>query len=340
MLSMATVWFCILVLCAGMYAVFDGFDFGAGMLHRIVAKNAAERRTVLAAIGPYWDGNEVWLLALGGVLFCAFPSVLGAALSGLYLAVFHILWALLLRGISIEFRSHVDEPLWQAFWDSIFQLSSLALAVLFGAALGTLIRGFAIDADGVLDISLFDGAKFVDENGILDGFTILVGVFVTATLASHGALFLAWKTVGDVEMRSRRVARISFVLRVLLWGLAAGCTFFVRPDLLRKPHGFMWLCFAAAAVSLGASIFANLKQRPREAFILSGVNIFALLAMVGAASFPELLHARSGASYLVQDSATPSGALATGLKWWIPSVLLVGAYFTMVFRFNRGKTRV
>lgn len=337
---MAIVWYCILVLCAGMYAVLDGFDFGAGMLHRIVAKTAKERRMVLASIGPYWDGNEVWLLALGGVLFCAFPSVLGAALSGLYLAVFHILWALLLRGISIEFRSHVEEPLWQAFWDSVFQLASLALAILFGAALGTLVRGFSIDSDGVLDLSLFGGVKFVDASGILDGFTVLVAVFVTVSLASHGALFLSWKTEGEVEARSLRFARISFLLRALLWGLSAGCTFYVRPDLLSRTRPLMWIFLAVAALSFGASVFSHLRGRSRLAFIFSGANIFSLVSLVGAASFPELLHARSGTSYVVDAAASPDSALSVGLRWWVPAALLVAAYFTMVFRFNRGKVRV
>lgn len=336
---MAIVWYCILVLCAGMYAVLDGFDFGAGMLHRIVAKTAKERRMVLASIGPYWDGNEVWLLALGGVLFCAFPSVLGAALSGLYLAVFHILWALLLRGISIEFRSHVEEPLWQAFWDSIFQLSSLALAVLFGAALGTLVRGFSIDSDGVLDLSLFGGVKFVDASGILDGFTVLVAVFVTVSLASHGALFLSWKADGEVEARSRRVVIGAFVARGILWGVTAGCTFFVRPDLVSRSRPWMWIAFAVAALSFAASIWGHARKQARTSFVFSGVNLFSLVAMVGAASFPELLHARTGTSYFVDAAATPDSALSVGLRWWVPAALLVASYFTMVFRFNRGKVR-
>ena len=337
---MANIWFCILVVCAGMYAVLDGFDFGAGMLHRIVAKTDAERRTVLAAIGPYWDGNEVWLIALGGILFCAFPSVLGAALSGLYLAVFHILWALLLRGIAIEFRSHIEEPLWRAFWDTVFQLSSLALAVLFGAALGNLMRGFAIDKDGVLDISLFDGLKLVDENGILDGYAVLIGIFVTVALASHGALFLLWKTEGEVQARCLKLANGLFGARFVFWAISAGCTFLVRRDIFGGSHALMWIFFAVSIAMLGGSIAMHAKGKTRSAFILSGANIFALVAMCAAASFPELLHARTGASYLVQPSATPDSALVTGLKWWLPAVVLVATYFTLVFRFHRGKTKV
>lgn len=337
---MADLWYALVALLLTAYVVLDGFDLGAGALHRVVATTDEERRAVLGAIGPYWDGNEVFLLAAGGTLFAAFSRALAVALSGLYLAVFLLLWSLVLRGISIEFRSHIEEPLWRAFWDTVFQLSSLALAVLFGAALGNLIRGFAIDADGVLDISLFDGVKVLDENGILDGYTVLVGLFVTIALASHGALFLLWKTEGEVEARARRLAKVLFGGRIVLWLLAAGCTFLARRDLLGGSHALMWVWFVLAVAMLAGSMLMHARGATRAAFILSGANIFALVAMCAAASFPELLHARTGTSYLVQSSATPDTALATGLKWWLPAVLLVAGYFTLVFRFNRGKTKV
>lgn len=336
---MSAVWFCILALAACLYAVLDGFDFGAGMLHRFVAKTDSERRTVFAAIGPYWDGNEVWLIAMGGILFCAFPGVLGAALSGLYLAVFHILWALVLRGISIEFRSHVVEPLWRAFWDTVFQLSSLVLAVLFGAALGNLVRGFAIDEEGCLDLSLFDGVKLVDERGILDGYTVTIALFVTTTLASHGSLFLLWKTDGVVAERARSLAKKFFAGRIVLWLASAAFSVRVRPDFLRGSHPFMWAFFALSVVSLGLCMSRHAKGQDRMAFVLSAANVFSLVAMVGAASFPELLHARSGVSYVAQTAASPDTSLRTALSWWIPAALLVLGYFTIVFRFHRGKAR-
>src|SRR5215831_19237004 len=123
------------------YVVMDGFDFGAGVLHLDVAKTDRERRQVLAAIGPFWDGNEVWLLATGGVLFLAFPKVLASGLSGFYFAIFLVLWTLILRGIAIEFRSHAEHPLWRTAWDVVFCIASLVMPVLLGAALGNLLRG-------------------------------------------------------------------------------------------------------------------------------------------------------------------------------------------------------
>ena len=138
---MEAVWFAIVSAMLAVYAVLDGFDFGVGILHRLVARTDEERRTVLAAIGPIWDGNEVWLIAAGGVLFVAFPRVYATAFSGFYLALMIVLWLLILRGVAIEFRSHQDNPLWREFWDTIFSVASALLAVVFGATLGNLVRG-------------------------------------------------------------------------------------------------------------------------------------------------------------------------------------------------------
>src|SRR5712691_9047044 len=133
---MVELWFGIASVMLAAYVVLDGFDFGAGALHLFVAKTDPERRQVLAAIGPFWDGNEVWLLAGGGVLFLAFPKVLASGLSGFYLAIMFVLWALILRGIAIEFRSHIDDGMWRAFWDGTFAFASTLTPVLLGVALG------------------------------------------------------------------------------------------------------------------------------------------------------------------------------------------------------------
>src|SRR5207249_7988598 len=133
-------WFAIVAGMLAVYTVLDGFDFGVGILHRLVARTDVERRTVLAAIGPVWDGNEVWLVAAGGVLFLAFPRVYAAAFRGFYLALMIVLWLLILRGVAIESRSHLENPLWREFWDTTFALASALLAVVLGTSLGNLIR--------------------------------------------------------------------------------------------------------------------------------------------------------------------------------------------------------
>ena len=194
------------VLLTG-YVVLDGFDFGAGALHLFVARTDAERRQVLAAIGPFWDGNEVWLLAAGGALFVGFPRILASGISGFYFAIFLVLWCLILRGISIELRSHVKDTVWRKTWDMGFGVASVLLPVFFGAALGNLIRGVPLNKEGWFELALFTDFTATPPVGILDWYTVLVGVFALAALVAHGGTYLSWKTDGAVQERSRRAAR-------------------------------------------------------------------------------------------------------------------------------------
>src|SRR6266704_689570 len=145
---MGTLWFCLVALMIAIYVLLDGFDLGAGAIHLFVAKTDEERRQVLASIGPVWDGNEVWLLAAGGTLYFAFPGLYASAFSGFYLPLMIVLWLLILRGISIEVRNHIDSPVWKPFWDVIFAGASALLAIDFGAALGNIVRGAPLDAAG------------------------------------------------------------------------------------------------------------------------------------------------------------------------------------------------
>src|SRR5580692_7408614 len=193
---MEAVWFAIVSGMLAVYAVLDGFDFGVGILHRLVARTDEERRTVLAAIGPIWDGNEVWLIAAGGALFVAFPRVYATAFSGFYMALMVVLWLLILRGVAIEFRSHQDHPLWRELWDTVFLAASALLAVAFGTTLGNLVRGVPLRREGLHGMPLFTDFRPGREPGILDWYTGLVGLFTLAALAGHGALYLAWRTDG------------------------------------------------------------------------------------------------------------------------------------------------
>jgi cytochrome d ubiquinol oxidase subunit II len=204
---MPETWYAIAVFMLTAYVVLDGFDFGAGALHPFVARSDAERRQVLAAIGPVWDGNEVWLLAAGGALFVGFPRVLASGVSGFYFAIFLVLWSLILRGVSIEFRSHVQDPVWRSSWDFFFWLPSTLLPVFFGAALGNLMRGVPLDADGWFELALFTDFSAREPVGILDWYTLLVGIFALTALLAHGAVFLSWKTDGPVQARSRALGR-------------------------------------------------------------------------------------------------------------------------------------
>src|ERR1700736_2713502 len=191
---MGTIWFCLVALMLTVYVLLDGFDLGAGAIHLLVAKTDEERVQVLASIGPVWDGNEVWLIAAGGTLYFAFPALYAASFSGFYLPLMIVLWLLIVRGISIEFRSHVGGPIWSAFWDRSFSVASTLLAIFYGAALGNVIRGVPFDRAGRFFEPLWTNFMPAGQTGILDWYTTLVGVAALAALALHGAAWLARKT--------------------------------------------------------------------------------------------------------------------------------------------------
>src|SRR5499425_1412528 len=203
---MGTVWFWLVALMITVYVLLDGFDLGAGAIHLLVARTDAERREVLASIGPVWDGNEVWLLAAGGTLYFAFPPLYASAFSGFYLPLMIVLWLLILRGISIEFRNHVRSLVWDPVWDFLFCASSLLLAVFYGAALGNVVRGVPLDASGYFFEPLWTHFRMGAETGILDWYTILVGVLAFAALVMHGSLWVQLKTSGAVSDRSAAMA--------------------------------------------------------------------------------------------------------------------------------------
>src|SRR5215471_18556410 len=169
-----TVWFCLVAIMIAGYVVLDGFDLGAGIVHLFVARGDAERRQVLRSIGPVWDGNEVWLLAGGGTLFFAFPALYAASFSGFYLPLMVVLWLLILRGISIEFRNHITSPVWHPLWDTVFCFASALLAMFFGAALGNVVRGVPLDASGYFFLPLWTDFSVGQSVGVLDWYTVLI----------------------------------------------------------------------------------------------------------------------------------------------------------------------
>jgi len=203
---METIWFWLVACMLAAYVIFDGFDFGAGIVHFFVARTNDERSAVLSTVGPVWDGNEVWLLAAGGTLYFAFPTLYASSFSGFYLPLMMVLWLLILRGVSIEFRNHVQSPVWHPLWDAGFSIASALLAIFFGAALGNVVRGVPLDAQGEFFLPLWTDWTPGKSPGILDWYTVLSGVAALAALALHGSLWVALKTKGEIESRARRAA--------------------------------------------------------------------------------------------------------------------------------------
>ena len=339
---METLWFAIAAVMVAIYVVMDGFDFGAGGLHLFVARSDRERRQVLAAIGPFWDGNEVWLLAAGGVLFLAFPAVLAAGLSGFYLAIFLVLWTLILRGIAIEFRSHVEDGLWRSFWDATFAVASTLAPVLFGAALGNLLRGVPLSAEGWFALPLFESFSPTGALGILDWYTVLVGVFALVAILHHGALYLAWRTDGAVRLRSLAAATRLFPATVVLWLLATVATARIAPEIGRQLAGrpLAWLATALFLAGLFASWLARRAGRDLLAFLGSCAFILGLLAATAAAVYPTMIRGASPAASLTAlNSAAGEHSLRAGLFWWPAGFLLAVLYYVVLFRLHRAKAQ-
>src|SRR5881398_1108712 len=229
---MQTLWFILVTFMLTMYVVLDGFDLGAGAIHLWAAKTNEERRLILQAIGPVWDGNEVWLIAAGGTMFFAFPVLYASSFSGFYLPLIIVLWLLMLRGISIELRSLFQNPVWVSFWDGVFFLGSALLAIFYGAALGNVVRGVHLDRNGTFFEALWtDFNPYSSNPGILDWYTTLVGLLALTTLTAHGANYIAVKTDGPLNMRSRRIARLTWIATIVLAALTTLATFSVQPQI-------------------------------------------------------------------------------------------------------------
>jgi cytochrome d ubiquinol oxidase subunit II len=338
---MEAAWFAIVVGMLAAYTVLDGFDLGVGTLHRFVARTDEERRTVLAAIGPVWDGNEVWLIAAGGVLFLSFPRVYAAAFSGFYLPLMIVLWLLILRGVAIESRSRQDNPLWREFWDTAFALASALLAVVLGTALGNVVRGVPLDGTGSFFIPLFTDLQPGMRPGVFDWYTALVGVFSLCALAGHGALYLVWKTTGPVQERSRAWARRAWLAVLPLWTLVTLATGWVRPEiytnLLARPWflGFVLLMLGG----LGGVAYSLKRGRELAAFLSSGSFLLGLLGATMAGLYPVWLRSTldPAHSLTAANSAADSYGLQVGLIWWTIGITLAAGYFVYLFRSFRGK---
>ena len=337
----AKLWFALIAIMLAVYVALDGFDFGAGILHLFVAKTDEERRSVLTAIGPVWVVNEVWLLAGGGTMVFAFPRVFASGFSGFYMPLMLALWLLILRGISIEFRSHEAHPLWRSIWDSVFFLSSSLMAVILGAALGNVIRGVPIDSSGYFSGPMFTNFLPGRHPGALDWYTVMVGLFALAALALHGAFYLILKTEGAVQQRSRSIAtKLGWVV-LLLGILVTIATNYVKPalytNLIDRPWTWILVLIMAAGMFMmpaGYRIKNDLLS-----FLGSTSLLVGMLGATAAGLFPVLLNSTISPDYnlTVTNAAIGARYLTVGFIWWIPGAVIAGFYFFYLFRVFRGK---
>ena len=338
---METLWFILVALMLTAYVVLDGFDLGAGVISLFVAKGHEERSIVLRTIGPVWDGNEVWLLASGGALYFAFPMLYASGFSGFYLPLMIVLWLLMLRGIGIELRSHVQDPLWWSAFDFIFFASSLLLAVFFGAAMGNVVRGVPLGPDGYFFEALWTNFRVAPNPGILDWYTTMTGLLALVALSVHGAHYVAAKTEGTINLRSRRTAAVAWPVLVALTIASLIATVSVRPLVLEnfRLHPWGWIIPIVVAGALITMRVCLSRGRDSAAFLSSAAYLAAMLGGAAFANYPVLLSATTDASYslTIYNARTGDYSLRVGLIWWIAGIGLAIAYFTFVYTAFRGK---
>src|ERR1039457_803969 len=338
---MGFIWFWLVAVMIVGYVVLDGFDLGVGVLHLFLVRTEAERKATLASIGPVWDGNEVWLLAGGGTLYFAFPLLYASAFSGFYLPLMIVLWLLILRGVSLELRNHIDVGVWRALLDGIFGLSSAMLTIFFGAALANVLRGVPLQADGYFFLPLWTNWQPGAHPGILDWYTVVGGLLALVALTLHGALWLTIKASGDLEERARRVVTPLWLVLALLTLVSLAATIAVRPTSLNNyfnyPASFI-IPIGVVGTMIAIWMF-NRKAEPLKAFLSSCCYLFLMLAGACWGLYPTLLPATTGADLDITLARALSGTrtLEVGLAWWGFGMALACGYVVFVYSKFRGK---
>ncbi|GAA1011972.1 cytochrome C oxidase assembly protein [Streptomyces sp. F-3] len=325
-MELHTLWFVLIAVLWIGYFFLEGFDFGIGILTRLLARDRAEKRVLINTIGPVWDGNEVWLLTAGGATFAAFPEWYATLFSGFYVPLLAILICLIIRGVAFEYRSKRPEERWQRNWDAAIFWTSLVPAFLWGVAFGNIVRGVKIDSD----------FEYVGGLGDLLNPYALLGGLVTLTLFTfHGAVFAALKTVGDIRGRARRLAqRVGLVTAVL----ALAFLLWTQAD---KGDGTSLVALVAAAAALVAALVANRAGREGWAFTLSGVTIVAAVAMLFLTLFPNVMPSTLNADWSLTVTNASSSPYTLKIMTWLsvialPVVLLYQGWTYWVFRKRIG----
>ncbi len=328
------LWFALLGLLLTGYAVLDGFDLGVGVLH-LAARGDDERRVMLNAIGPLWDGNEVWLVTFGGALFAAFPEAYATAFSAFYLPFYLLLFALIFRAVSIEFRSKREMRWWRATWDAAFSVASALAALLFGVAVGNSMLGIPIGADREFAGALGD---------LLRPYSLLVGVLVVALFAMHGAIFLNLKTEGELQKRVQGWMWRTFGIFLVLYLLTTIATLAAVPGATRnfREHPWIWVLVVLNVLAVANIPRAIFHGKPVDAFLSSSATIAALTCLFGAALFPNLVTSSLDPAYgltIYNAASSPKtlGIMAVIALLGMPFVL---TYTAVVYWTFRGKVQL
>ena len=326
MTALQIAWFVLLGVLFTGYAILDGFDLGVGFWH-LFARKDDERRLFIKAIGPVWDGNEVWLLTAGGALFAAFPPVYASVFSGFYLAMMLVLFGLIFRATALEFRHQVKDPTWKKAWDVAFHVGSTLPALLFGVAVGNLVRGLSLDAAGD-----YVGGFFA----LLNPYALVVGLTGLAMFAVHGALYLTVKTKGALADKTRAWAAKAWFAFAVLFALTTIWT------LVAHQRGSIVGPLLAALVALGLIVAIKILNRAGAdllAFVASAGSIAAILVATGATLFPCLAPSidNPALSLTIYNSSSSQYSLTILLVIALLGMPLVIGYTIFIYRIFAGK---
>ena len=334
-MTLALLWYFVIGLCVVFYVVLDGFDLGVGILHFFTRKDE-ERRVFLNAIGPVWDGNEVWLVIVGGALFAGFPEVYATLFSGFYNLCMILLAGLIFRAVAIEFRSKREAIGWRYTWDAIFSIASLIIAFGIGLSMGNLIEGVPLNEnkDFTGTFSLF-----------FRPYPILVGLFTVSLLIMHGAIYLAMKTEKTLQQRIRKWAKRTIALFITMYLITTVVTWLVMPHMTNKIKQDPYLMVMGILTLLAILNVPREFKKNRDgwAFIFSSGAIFFLFCLFGMGTFPNLVRSTinpENYSLTFYNSAASPLTLRVLLIIVLIGVPLVLAYGTMVYRIFRGKVKI
>lgn len=327
--ALQVTWFCLIgVLLAG-YIILDGFDLGVGLWY-LFARNATDRRALMSSILPFWDGNEVWLLTGGGALFAAFPHVYATVFSGLYLALMILMFALIFRAVSIEFRSVSDH--WSGLWDGAFSIGSIIPVFLLGVAAGNILRGLPLD-----EHMNYTGS-FID---LLNLYSLLIGITSFAMFATHGALFAVLRTTGDLAVKASKWAHSAWICFLALFLASAAVTIITQSQLMANYSAVPALLAIPAIALLAILAIGHYNRRGAvlKAFLASATTMLALMAAGGAAIFPKMVPALGdpSLSLTIMNSSSSPLTLKTMLIIALIGIPIVLAYTVWIHRIFRGK---
>jgi cytochrome d ubiquinol oxidase subunit II len=334
MIDLNTTWFLLIFVLLIGYVVLDGFDLGVGVLH-LLARNDHERRVHLNAIGPVWDGNEVWLLTGGGALFAAFPPVYATIFSGFYIALMLLLLALIARAVSMEFRSKIQSGTWRFIWDTTFGLSSLVAALLLGVAFGNVLRGVPIDADGAYVGSFI---------GLLNPFALLVGVTGLVLLVLHGSAYMAIKTEDELHDRIRARIPALWVVFIVLYLATTVSTYFAAPHLFSHfgSRPLLWVLVLAVLASAVYLPVAHAGRRDGRVFLCTSVLVVGLIGTAATGLYPALAPSSVDPAFglTAYNASSTRGTLSAMLIIALIGVPIVLVYTAATYWVFRGKVHI